>query len=84
GRGGFSSWQEYKPKKSMWERVRKPESTKTKNVKNDDSIDEYADALAKRKARQAEVDRILEKVKCSGYDCLTEEEKKTIFNFRNT
>ena len=84
GRSGFSSWQEYKPKKSMWERVRKPESPKTKNARNDDSIDEYADALAKRKARQAEVDRILEKVKRSGYDCLTEEEKKTIFNFRNT
>ena len=52
-------------------------------AKNADSIDDYADELARRRARQAEVDRILEKVKRSGYDCLTDEEKKTIFDFRN-
>ena len=83
GRGGFSTWQEYKPKKSVWERVKKPTQKQEKETKNADSIDDYADELARRRARQAEVDRILEKVKRSGYDCLTDEEKKTIFDFRN-
>ena len=83
GRGGFSSWREYKPKKSVWERVKRPAQKQEKETKNTDSIDEYADELARRRARQAEVDRILEKVKRSGYDCLTDEEKKTIFDFRN-
>jgi hypothetical protein len=30
--------------------------------------------------RQREVDRILDKVKVSGYDSLTREEKKTLFD----
>ena len=85
GRGGFSSWQEYKPKKSVWERVREKQSSKAaeRQSRKAEPVDEYADELARRKARQAEVDRILEKVKRSGYDCLTEKEKKTIFDFRN-
>ena len=77
GRNGFSSWKEYKPKQSVWERVHKSESRKV------DDADEYADTLAQRRKRQEEIDRILEKVKRSGYDCLTDEEKKTIFDFRN-
>lgn len=34
---------------------------------------------AKKVARQAELDRILEKIKKSGYDSLTKQEKKTLF-----
>ena len=83
GRGGFSSWREYKPKKSVWERVKTTSSKDKSEKKSSETIDEYADVLAQRRARQAEVDRILEKVKQSGYDCLTDEEKKTIFDFRN-
>lgn len=35
---------------------------------------------AQRKARQEEIDRILDKIKASGYQNLTEEEKKTLFD----
>ena len=82
-RNGFNSWQEYKPKKSVWERIKKPKTDTAHKGKKDGSIDDFGDMLAQRKARQAEVDRILDKVKRSGYDCLTEEEKRTIFDFRN-
>ncbi len=35
---------------------------------------------AKKRANEAEIDRILEKVKRHGYGCLTEEEKKRLFD----
>ena len=38
------------------------------------------DYNARRRATQAEIDRILDKIKASGYQCLTEEEKKTLFD----
>ena len=82
-RNGFNSWQEYKPKKSVWERIKKPKTDTADKGKKGGSTDDFGDMLAQRKARQAEVDRILDKVKRSGYDCLTEEEKRTIFDFRN-
>ncbi|MBO4593916.1 MAG: rhomboid family intramembrane serine protease [Bacteroidaceae bacterium] len=93
GRNGFSTWQEYKPKQNMWTRMKvkstqgfssKSASSKSKSSGSSNKIDDpYADELSRRRARQAEVDRILDKVKKSGYGCLTDEEKKTIFDFRN-
>lgn len=41
------------------------------------------DPAEQRRARQAEIDRILDKVRHSGYSCLTDQEKKTLFDFRN-
>lgn len=38
---------------------------------------------AKKKARQQEVDRILDKIRKSGYDSLTKEEKKYLFDSSN-
>jgi hypothetical protein len=35
---------------------------------------------AQKVRRQKELDRILEKIKQSGYDSLSKEEKKTLFN----
>ncbi len=43
----------------------------------------HTDPAAQRRAKQEEVDRILDKVRRSGYSCLTDEEKKTLFDFRN-
>ena len=38
------------------------------------------DYNARRKAEQDEIDRILDKVRRSGYDSLTEEEKRKLFD----
>ena len=82
-RNGFSSWSEYKPKQSVWERMKKARPSNTETPKQAEVKDEYADTLAERRRQQEEVSRILEKLKRSGYNCLTDEEKKTIFDFRN-
>lgn len=108
-RSGFTSWQEYTPKESFADRVKrmfknagsqKQNTTYTRDegryntnstASNTDSTASYstssqsesADPLAQRRAQQEEVDRILNKVKTSGYGCLTDAEKKTIFDFRN-
>ena len=77
-----NTWSECRPKQSIWERIRKPKTFA--HVKQQESAkDEYADTLSQRRKQQQEVARILEKVKRSGYNCLTDEEKKTIFDFRN-
>lgn len=38
---------------------------------------------AKKRQRQGDVDRILDKIKASGYDSLTKQEKKDLFNASN-
>lgn len=80
---GFNTWSEYHPKQSIWERIRKPKTSTRAKQQQESTKDEYADTLSQRRKQQQEVARILEKVKRSGYNCLTDEEKKTIFDFRN-
>ena len=86
---GFTSWREYKPKsKSSWSRFKIKrnstnhshfETTKPKPEKRAEKVD----PMAERRAQQEEIERILDKVRKSGYGCLTEQEKKRIFDFRN-
>ena len=72
---GFTSWEEYRPpKKSFMERLHdffhSSNNSKQNSAKN------------KKQDNQEEIDRILEKIKRSGYDSLTEEEKIKLFNSR--
>ena len=82
---GFSSWEEYSSKKkSFWDRFKESKSeTKFQSAKPVEKPEPKTDPMDERRAQQEEIDRILEKVKRSGYSCLTEEEKRTIFDFRN-
>ncbi len=82
---GFSSWKEYSSKKkSFWDRFKESKSeTKFQSAKPVEKPEPKTDPMDERRAQQEEIDRILEKVKRSGYSCLTEEEKRTIFDFRN-
>lgn len=86
-REGFTSWREYKPEKEgFWSKIKKkakPTGPHMASEAQTEKKTEPTDAMAARRAQQAEVDRILDKVKKSGYGCLTEQEKKTIFDFRN-
>ncbi len=81
---GFSSWQEYSPKKSFWDKMK--EKSHVHAERKQEPRESYApkpDPMAERKAKQEEIDRILEKVRRSGYSCLTDDEKKTLFDFRS-
>lgn len=82
---GFSLWKEYSSKKkSFWDRFKESKSeTKFQSAKPVEKPEPKTDPMDERRAQQEEIDRILEKVKRSGYSCLTEEEKRTIFDFRN-
>lgn len=90
--GGFTGWENYQPprrKKSHFEdfrlrmkgffgRLRTSRSTR----KFKDRTADY-DYNARKKAREERIDHILDKVKRSGYDSLTAQEKKDLFDYSN-
>lgn len=89
---GFSSWSEYRPKNnSPWSKFKvKRNNRNTANHSHAETVkpkaqkpSSKADPMAERRAQQEEIERILDKVRKSGYGCLTEQEKKKIFDFRN-
>jgi len=81
-KNGFTSWEEYKPQhESFVERMRR----KWNEIfgKEKDNFEDHQDDdgfNARRQSEQKEVDRLLEKIKRSGYDSLTEEEKRKLFD----
>lgn len=64
--------------KDNWERRshRRADDTRRQDPRRESDWDYNA----RRKAEQDEIDRILDKVRRSGYDSLTEEEKRKLFN----
>lgn len=86
---GFTSWREYKPQSDTFsERVRNKvneafgkNSEKTKQDETPSYSDrkEDEDYISRRRREQQEIDRILDKIKQSGYDSLTNEEKRKLF-----
>jgi membrane associated rhomboid family serine protease len=85
--GGFTSWEEYKPQRSpLSDRIRQKIKSIFGGRKHTDDTQYFSDRdddyryNARRKASQDEIDRILEKIKRSGYDSLTDEEKKKLFD----
>lgn len=90
--GDFTGWENYQPprrKKSHFEdfrlrmkgffgRLRTSRSTR----KFKDRTADY-DYNARKKAREERIDHILDKVKRSGYDSLTAQEKKDLFDYSN-
>lgn len=90
--GDFTGWENYQPprrKKSHFEdfrlrmkgffsRLRTSQPTR----KFKDRTADY-DYNARKKAREERIDHILDKVKRSGYDSLTAQEKKDLFDYSN-
>ncbi|MDD7251981.1 MAG: rhomboid family intramembrane serine protease [Prevotellaceae bacterium] len=75
---GFTSWEEYRPQReSMSQRLkRRWEDRKT-------SAHTWTDRSQQpTETTQEEINHILDKIKQSGYDSLTEEEKNKLFNAR--
>jgi len=76
---GRSSGQQYFDKmRSNWEKRRKKRS-ETNTQPNDEREKDW-DYNRKKQASQEEIDAILDKIRRSGYDSLTEEEKKKLFD----
>lgn len=79
----FSGWDNYRPpKKSFVERLRENIDRYFKEKKRPYRKKEHpkSDDANSEKVNQAEIDKILEKVRNSGYSSLTEEEKKKLFD----
>lgn len=85
--GIFTSWTTYGAqikKESVWNKIKK--YIHSKRNKAHDEQTSYSphqqdyDYNARRKAREEELNRILEKIKKTGYEALTEEEKKKLFD----
>ncbi|MBQ8098893.1 MAG: rhomboid family intramembrane serine protease [Bacteroidaceae bacterium] len=86
-KSGFTTWKEYWPQQeSLMQRIRKKVETffgqKSEGKEGETFSDRNKDYdyNARQKAGQAEIDRILEKIKRSGYDSLTDEEKRKLFD----
>ena len=65
--------------KDNWERRSHRKADETRRGDNQRRESDW-DYNARRKARQDEIDRILDKVRRSGYDSLTDEEKAKLFD----
>lgn len=71
-------------KRNFEQRMKKPEQ-KNPNMHAQEGGAKETDweYNARKKANQEEIDRILDKIRISGYDSLTKEEKKTLFDSSN-
>lgn len=71
-------------KRNFEQRMKKPEY-KNPNMHAEQGGSKESDweYNARKKANQEEIDRILDKIRKSGYDSLTQEEKKTLFDSSN-
>lgn len=86
-KNNFTSWEEYNPQgeafadrmRGKWNEVFGKKKDDDRNNDFEDRRDDY-DYNARKKASQEEIDRLLEKIKRSGYDSLTEEEKRKLFD----
>ena len=83
----FGGWSTYTPRRSRWERLRDGVRGLLKRGKGEragapgrfkDRDADY-DFNARRKEREQKVDEILDKIRRSGYDSLTDEEKDELF-----
>lgn len=66
--------------RDWWNKPRKPHMKVHRGIRNGDKFSDEMDYNARRQAQQAEIDRILEKVKAHGYGSLTESEKQKLFD----
>lgn len=77
--GRSSGKQFFEGMKRNWEKHKNNKSDTTDNTRNESDWDYNAH----KKSEQEEIDRILDKIRRSGYDSLTKEEKKKLFDNSN-
>ena len=78
---GFTSWEEYRPRRaSFTERFKQKMDDFANERKRRQEEKEQQEERRKETSSQEEINRILEKIKQSGYDSLTNEEKRKLFD----
>lgn len=79
--GGFQGWDSYEPRrKGMFGRMRdRMQGSRRHEAPLNGRESDYRDN-AEREAKQREIDRILDKIKASGYESLTAAEKRKLFD----
>lgn len=82
-RPSFSGWDNYRPKKaSLWERLQQLFGRRSQRPSRTEGVYGHGadyDYNLRRKKQEERIDEILEKVRRSGYDSLTKEEKQELF-----
>jgi hypothetical protein len=82
--GRQSGLQFFDSMRSNWERHSKKKASDERRADTDRTRHETDwDFNARKKAEQDEIDQILDKIRRSGYDSLTEEEKRKLFDSSN-
>jgi|GEM_PF-5146117 len=92
-RSGFTGWENYNPPRDgFFKRMRNKfnEAMQNRNERPNDAHlrgydnrhDDY-EYNERKNEKQQEIDRILEKIKKSGYESLTNEEKRKLFDASN-
>ena len=69
--------------KKNYEHMKGQNGTKMTVERNEEVKENDWEYNARKKEEQEEIDRILDKIRCSGYDSLTKEEKRKLFDNSN-
>lgn len=76
---GWETWQSARQKPTLWQRVTQPfRNAKSQHSPQNPINKDYADNMRSRQ-EEARMDELLDKVRRSGYDSLTQEEKRELF-----
>lgn len=78
-RGGFGGWEEYRPKRDGFFKRMRSKMNGRKETLYGERRQDY-DYNGRREEKQREIDRILDKIRTSGYASLSEEEKRKLFD----
>jgi hypothetical protein len=77
---GFSSWFRFRKPGPYYKRPKKQPKAKRNYQRSTASQENDEEYNARKKQEQKEIDAILDKIKYSGYDSLSSEEKKRLFD----
>ena len=82
GSNNFQGWDGYeiKSRQSFFQRVKQWYRDFSKNIFHSSSNSSSDSEAEREKKRQKEIDRILDKIKRNGYDSLTDEERRKLFD----
>ena len=83
-RYGRSNGQQFFDKlRTNWENRSHRNADAPRNSRQDDRSTRHTEESSTEKTNQQEIDRILDKIRRSGYDSLTDEEKRKLFESGN-
>jgi hypothetical protein len=79
GRQFFGRWSHDRKRKTTWHNNFTTTSNFSSQTRTDGTSNNDMEYNARKKERQEEIDRILDKIRISGYDSLSKDEKRRLF-----